>query len=129
MAEQHDPSPAIRLVLPATSLMTVPCRCRYGKRTPEKARPTARRAHRHLCRVHDQRIVPDCIPDIQRLVESAHQSYAVAAYVEQNRRFVRYRKADDAREARKYNEKLAANGDRWHMTAEQKKPQQSETLT
>lgn len=56
-----------------------------------------------------------------------HQSYAVAAYVEQTEDLSGTEKQTMLGEAREYNEKLAANGDRWHMTAEQKKLY-SETL-
>ncbi len=50
-----------------------------------------------------------------------HQSYAVAAYAEQTEDLSSAEKQTMLDKAREYNEKLAANGDRWHMTAEQKK--------
>lgn len=50
-----------------------------------------------------------------------HQSYAVAAYVEQTEDLSSAEKQTMLGAAREYNEKLAANGDRWHMTSEQKK--------
>ena len=49
-----------------------------------------------------------------------HQSYAVASYVEQTEDLSGEEKQHMLDAAHAYNEALAANGDRWHLTDEQK---------
>lgn len=49
-----------------------------------------------------------------------HQSYAVASYVEQTEDLSGEEKQQMLDAAHAYNEALAANGDRWHLTDEQK---------
>lgn len=49
-----------------------------------------------------------------------HQSYAVASYVEQTEDFSGEEKQHMLDAAHAYNEALAANGDRWHLTDEQR---------
>ena len=56
-----------------------------------------------------------------------HQSYAVAGYVEQTKDMSGAERKAMLKAAREYNERLAANGDRWHMTDEQKR-EYNETL-
>ena len=48
-----------------------------------------------------------------------HQSYAVASYVEQTEDLSGEEKQQMLDAAHAYNEALAANGDRWHLTDEQ----------
>ena len=50
-----------------------------------------------------------------------HQSYAVAGYVEQTKDMSGAERKAMLKAAHEYNERLAANGDRWHMTDEQKR--------
>lgn len=50
-----------------------------------------------------------------------HQSYAVAGYVEQTKDMSGAERKAMLKAAREYNERLAANGDRWHMTDAQKR--------
>lgn len=56
-----------------------------------------------------------------------HQSYAVAGYVEQTKDMSGAERKAMLKAAHEYNERLAANGDRWHMTDEQKR-EYDETL-
>lgn len=49
-----------------------------------------------------------------------HQSYAVASYVEQTEDLSGEEKRHMLDAAHAYNEALAANGDRWHLTDEQR---------
>lgn len=56
-----------------------------------------------------------------------HQSYAVASYVEQTKDMSGAERKAMIAAAHAYNERLAANGDRWHMTDEQKR-EYNETL-
>lgn len=56
-----------------------------------------------------------------------HQSYAVASYVEQTKDMSGAERKAMLKAAREYNERLAANGDRWHMTDAQKR-EYNETL-
>lgn len=49
-----------------------------------------------------------------------HQSYAVASYVEQTEDLSGEEKQHMLDAAHAYNEALAANGDRWHLTDEQR---------
>ena len=56
-----------------------------------------------------------------------HQSYAVAGYVEQTKDMSGAERKAMLKAAREYNERLAANGDRWHMTDAQKR-EYDETL-
>ena len=56
-----------------------------------------------------------------------HQSYAVAGYVEQTKDMSGAERKAMLKAAREYNERLAANGDRWHMTDAQKR-EYNETL-
>ena len=56
-----------------------------------------------------------------------HQSYAVAGYVEQTKDMSGAERKAMLKAAHEYNERLAANGDRWHMTDAQKR-EYDETL-
>lgn len=56
-----------------------------------------------------------------------HQSYAVAGYVEQTKDMSGAERKVMLKAAHEYNERLAANGDRWHMTDAQKR-EYDETL-
>lgn len=56
-----------------------------------------------------------------------HQSYAVAGYVKQTKDMSGAERKAMLKAAHEYNERLAANGDRWHMTDEQKR-EYDETL-
>ena len=56
-----------------------------------------------------------------------HQSYAVAGYVKQTKDMPGAKRKAMLKAAHEYNERLAANGDRWHMTDEQKR-EYDETL-
>ena len=56
-----------------------------------------------------------------------HQSYAVASYVEHTEDMSGAERKAMLDAAHAYNERLAANGDRWHMTDEQKR-EYNETL-
>lgn len=56
-----------------------------------------------------------------------HQSYAVASYVEQTKDMSGAERKAMLKAAHEYNERLAANGDRWHMTDAQKR-EYDETL-
>ena len=56
-----------------------------------------------------------------------HQSYAVAGYVEQTKDMSGAERKAMLAAAHAYNERLAANGDRWHMTDAQKR-EYDETL-
>lgn len=56
-----------------------------------------------------------------------HQSYAVAGYVKQTKDMSGAERKAMLKAAHEYNEQLAANGDRWHMTDEQKR-EYNETL-
>ncbi|MEE0905751.1 MAG: class C sortase [Bifidobacterium adolescentis] len=56
-----------------------------------------------------------------------HQSYAVAGYVEQTKDMSGAERKAMLKAAHEYNERLAANGDRWHMTDAQKR-EYNETL-
>lgn len=56
-----------------------------------------------------------------------HQSYAVASYVEQTKDMSGAERKAMIAAAHAYNERLAANSDRWHMTDEQKR-EYNETL-
>ena len=56
-----------------------------------------------------------------------HQSYAVAGYVEQTKDMSGAERKAMIAAAHAYNERLAANGDRWHMTDAQKR-EYDETL-
>lgn len=50
-----------------------------------------------------------------------HQSYAVAGYVKQTKDMSGAKRKAMLKAVHEYNERLAANGDRWHMTDEQKR--------
>lgn len=56
-----------------------------------------------------------------------HQSYAVAGYVKQTKDMSGAERKAMLKAAHEYNERLAANSDRWHMTDEQKR-EYDETL-
>ena len=56
-----------------------------------------------------------------------HQSYAVAGYVEQTKDMSGAERKAMLKAAHEYNERLAANGDRWHMPDAQKR-EYDETL-
>lgn len=56
-----------------------------------------------------------------------HQSYAVAGYVKQTKDMSGAERKAMLKAAHEYNERLAANGDRWHMTDAQKR-EYDETL-
>ena len=56
-----------------------------------------------------------------------HQSYAVAGYVKQTKDMSGAERKAMLKAAHAYNERLAANSDRWHMTDEQKR-EYDETL-
>ena len=56
-----------------------------------------------------------------------HQSYAVAGYVEQTKDMSGAERKAMLKAAHEYNERLAAKGDRWHMTDAQKR-EYDETL-
>ena len=56
-----------------------------------------------------------------------HQSYAVAGYVEQAKDMSGAQREAMLKAAHEYNERLAANSDRWHMTDEQQR-EYDETL-
>ncbi len=57
-----------------------------------------------------------------------HQSYAVAGYVEQTEDMSGAERKAMLKAAHAYNERLAANGDRWHMTDAQKREYNENTL-
>ena len=57
-----------------------------------------------------------------------HQSYAVAGYVEQTKDMSGAERKAMLKAAHEYNERLAANGDRWHMTDAQKREIKSSFL-
>ena len=68
------------------------------------------------------------VSDIQRYWwNRMHQSYAVAGYVEQTKDMSGAERKAMLKAAHEYNERLAANGDRWHMTDAQKR-EYDETL-